>query len=281
MLNAIIPNELQQKQFFENWKEKYKKHIVDNNPEERYLWNIRTHKALKETFASAQFFCEAQVAKKTNSWASFYFSSYYSLFHAFLSCVTLMPNHSIEKLSEITHVKLKNVFRDTFCMHKFKIIDESIVDTFSILKYMREYYSYHLPPNEFLYNHDDNVKPDVILPNYLRACFQLANLLSLIIELSFEKHGKELNRSNFQYSFVHDNFCMLNCQKHPISNSYILHYVDRVRLEETFKYPAPIPLIIELEHYSDEFGLYDKSGFPTFPNGDETSPSAIVYKSIL
>ena len=280
MLDCLIPCDKDQKRFIDLWKEKYKKYILEKDSSEIYLWNIRTHKALKEVFASAQLFLESLVAKESKSWTSFYFSSYYSLFHAFLACVYMLPTQNIEQLSKITHSKLKNVFNDIFCTHKFKIIDESIITTFSILQYQREYYSYHMPPNQFLYEHKNNVKPDIVLPGHLRSCFQLANLLSLIVDSSFEKYHKKIVKKKVDYSFVYKNFCLVNCSKHPITDTYLLHYVDRVKLRETFEYPGPISFLIELEHFTDEFGLYDNTGFPCFANGEETSPSRLVYSSI-
>jgi hypothetical protein len=273
-----VPNE--QKKYIDSWKSKYTKHFKNSTPEESFLWNIRVHKALKEIFSASSMYQESLIAKESRSWTSFYFLSYYSLFHGFFSCVYLLPSENIDKLSEITHSKLLNVFKSNFVSVKPKIIDESICEAFSIFKYLREYYSYHMPPNHFLYEHKDNIKPDVVLPKYLRSCFQLASLLSEIIESSFDKHHKEIPDRDSYYKFVHEHYCKVNSREHPTTKEHLLHYVDKVRLKEAFEYPAPLPFVIELEHFSDEFGLYEDAEFPRFADGTEISPSSFVYDAI-
>ena len=275
-----MPDKKVQKQFVDMWKGIYKKQFIDSAPCEGYVWNIRCYRALKEIFSSAAMFGESLVAKDSKCWASFYFTSYYSLFHAFLACVFLLPSESLEKLSDITHSKLLNIFRSSFCNGKFKIIDESICTAFSILRYQREYYSYQMPPNHFLYENADNIQPDVVLPHHLYACYQLANLFSLLIESAFKKLHKDMEQTAQNFQFVKENFCLVNCRKHPITEKYQLHYVDKVRLKETFLYPAPVSFIMELEHFSDEFGLYENSGFPQFADGKEFSPSRFIYDAI-
>lgn len=280
MLNKLLPDKSIQRKFVDSWKGKYKSEFLDHDPSFAYLWNIRTYKALKEIFSSAELFGESLAAKESNCWASFYFTSYYALFHSFLACVFLLPGESLESLSNITHSKLLHVFQNSFCKGNYKIIDESICTAFTILKYQREYYSYQMPPNHFLYESDCNIKPDLILPDHLRACFQLANLLSQLIASAFEKHHKAIEKTPENQRFVYENFCLANSRKHPILNQYQLHYVDKIRLRETFQYPAPVAIIIELEHFSDEFGLYNHSGFPKLANGAEFSPSGFVYDAI-
>ena len=279
-LNQRVSVPKEQKKYIDSWKSKYTDHFKKSEPKEYFLWNIRVHKALKEVFSASAMYQESLVAKESRSWSSFYFLSYYSLFHGFLSCVYLLPNESLVNLSEITHSKLVNVFKSNFCSAKPKIVDESICEAFSIFKYLREYYSYHMPPNHFLYEHQDNIKPDEVLPEYLKSCFQLANLLSEIIESSFKKHHKEIPDKFSYYEFVKENYCLVNSRRHPITDQYLLDYVDEVRLREAFEYPAPVPFVIEFEHFSDEFGLYEGAEFPRFSDGTEISPARFVYDAI-
>lgn len=76
-----------------------------------------------------------------------------------------------------------------------------------------------------------------MLPHHLYACYQLANLLSLLIESAFQKYHKSIEQTAQNFQFVRDNFYFVNCKKHPITEAYQLHYVDKVRLKETFLYP--------------------------------------------
>ncbi|TEB05589.1 hypothetical protein Psch_02630 [Pelotomaculum schinkii] len=280
-LNQRVSDSKEQKKYIDSWKNKYADYFKKHPPEESFLWNIRVHKSLKEVFSSSAMYQESLVAKESRCWASFYFLSYYSLFHAFLACVYMLPNESLDNLSEITHSKLVNVFNSTFCSGRPQIIDESVCEVFSILKYLREYYSYHMPPNHFLYEHKDNIKPDIVLPDCLKPCFQLASLLSEIVESAFIKYHKKISNKIKYFQFVRDNFYLVNCRKHPITNQYLIDYVDKVRLKETFEYPGPVPFVIELEHFSDEFGLYEGAEFPRFLDGAEISPSRFVYEAIM
>lgn len=280
LLNKAVSNESKQKQLIDLLKGKYKSEFVNHNPNYAYLWNIRTYKALKETFCSAQMFGESLIAKESKCWASFYFASYYALYHAFLACVFLLPDEPLHNLSNITHSKLLNVFKNSFCVGKSQMADPEFCKIFSLLKYQREYYSYQMPPNHFIYDCEENIKPDIVLPSLLKTCYQIANLLSILIDSAFEKYHKKICKTPENFQFVWEHFCIVNCAKHPITNQYQMHYVDKVRLRETFEYPAPVALVIELEHFSDEFGLYDKSGFPTFADETEFSPSKFVYNAI-
>lgn len=280
-LNQRITDVTEQKKYVDLWKSRYAAQFENNAPEEVFLWTIRVHKSLKEVFCASAMYEESLVAKESCSWTSFYFLSYYSLFHAFLSCVYFLPNESLEKLSEITHSKLLNIFKANFCNEKPNIIDGSVCDAFSILKYLREYYSYHMPPNQFLYEHKDNIKPDIVLPEYLKSCFQLASLLSDIVECSSDKHHKVISDRGKYYNYVKNYYCMVNCRRHPITNRYLLHYVDEVRIKEIFEYPSPISFVNDFEHYSDEFGMYGGSSFPLYMDGTEILPSNFVYSAIF
>jgi len=280
-LNKRITDDGEQKKYVDLWKSRYAAHFKTNAPEEVFLWNIRVHKSFKEIFSASSMYEESLVAKESCSWTSFYFLSYYSLFHAFLACVYFLPNESLKNLSEITHSKLLNIFKANFCKEKPYIIDESVCDIFSLLKYLREYYSYHMPPNQFLYEHKDNIKPDIVLPEYLKSCFQLASLLSDVVGgVSDKYHTVILDRSKY-YNDVKEWYCMVNGRKHPATNQYLLHHVDEARIKEIFEYPAPIPFVLDFEHYSDEFGMYDGQRFPCFLDGTEISPSTFVYGAIF
>ncbi|SIQ52701.1 hypothetical protein [Marinobacterium stanieri] len=280
LLNKRVSKPSDQKKYIDSWKSKYAAHFKSNPPEENFLWNIRVHKALKEIFTASTMYQESLIAKESRSWTSFCFLSYYSLFHGLLSCAYLLPSENINKLSEITHTKLLNIFKSNFVSAKPNIIDEGVCEAFVVFKYLREYYSYHMPPNHFLYEYEDNIKPDFVLPTYLKSCFQLSSLLSEIIESSFKKHHKKIPDRYSFYDYVREHYCKVNSREHPVTKKHLLHYVDEVRLRETFEYPAPVPFVIELEHFTDEFGLYEDAEFSRFANGDEISPSGFVYDAI-
>lgn len=232
---------------------------------------------MKEVFTATCFYQESLIAKESRSWASFFFLSYYSLFHSLMSCVVLLPSESIEKLSEITHTKLINVFKSHFSDQSPYIIRKDIGDVFYMFKYLREYYSYNMPPNDFLYEMESKFKPDEKLPYFVRSCSQLASLHSEIIERCFDRHGNNAT-GHVRACDVRDWYEMLNCPKHPFKDERVLHFSDRLKMEEVVRSPDPRALSIVLEHFIDEFRLYEGANFPVFSDGSEINPGSFVYR---
>lgn len=269
-----------QDKYVNKWNQHYVNSIKNSGPEELFKWNIRVHKSLKEVFTSVSFYQESLIAKESKSWSAFFFLSYYSLFHSLLSCVVLIPSESIENLSKITHTKLINIFKSTFCDQSPSIIRGDIDKLFFLLKYMREYYSYNMPPNDFLYEQKDNIKPDMAIPYFIRSCSQLASLHSEIIESATSRHHKDITNVYQYHNDVRKWYTMLNCPKHPKTGEYILHHSDQVRMREALEYPQPVSFLTEFEHFVDEFRKYEGAESPTFSDGTEIAPEKFIYKAI-
>ena len=275
-----VRDKKEQDKYVNRWNQHYVNLIKSSGPEELFKWNIRVHKSLKEVFTSVAFYQESLIAKESKSWSAFFFLSYYSLFHSLLSCVVLMPSESIEKLSQITHTKLIKIFKSTFCDQAPNIIRGDVDELFFLLKYMREYYSYNMPPNDFLYEQKENIKPDRAIPYFIRSCSQLASLHSEIIEAANSQHHKEITNMYQYQNDVEKRYMMLNCPKHPKTEEYILHYSDKVRMREALEYPQPISFLTEFEHFVDEFRNYEGAESPKFSDGREIDPGAFVYNAI-
>jgi hypothetical protein len=269
-----------QEKFTNQWSQHYANAFKNSEPQAQFEWNIRVYKSLKEVFTATSFYQESLIAKESGSWSAFYFLSYYSLFHALLANVVLIPSESVENLSQITHTKLIALFNSTFSANKPHIIRRDIKEVFFMFKYLREYYSYNMPPNDFLYESDENIKPDRALPYFLRSCSQLASLLSELIQRAASKHGKKIDDVQAHAPQVTRWFESLNCPEHPVTGARILHGSDKLRLEETIRYPAPVSFLTELEHFTDEFRLYEGAQFPRHANGEEINPGAFVYRTI-
>lgn len=150
-----------------------------------------------------------------------------------------------------------------------------------MFKYLREYYSYNMPTNDFLYGDEKNIKPDQTLPYCIRSCGQLASLLSEIIVRSFSKNGKDIDNTEDYRETTTAWFQMLHCPQHPKSGEYIIHFSDQNRLEETIKYPQPVSFVTEFEHFTDEFRLYEGAELPRYANGDVINPVSFVYKMLI
>ncbi len=73
---------------------------------------------------------------------------------------------------------------------------------------------------------------------------------------------------------------MLNGSIHPRLGEYVLHFADEVKMGEIINFPAPVPFIIEFEHFTDEFRHYENSGFPRKADGSEINPASFVFQFI-
>ncbi|HIF9171893.1 TPA: hypothetical protein ACX6PS_000527 [Photobacterium damselae] len=268
-----------QDKYVNKWTRTYTEMIKKGGAEEIYLWDIRIHKSLKEVFTAVCFYQESLIAKESKSWTSFFFLSYYSLFHSLMSCVVLLPTESVDNLSKITHTKLIKLFKSQFSDQKPHMIREDIGDVFYMFKYLREYYSYNMPPNDFLYDLERSFQPDMKLPFFIRSCTQLASLHSEIIERCFEKHSSK-SKSFVEADNIRSWYKLLNCPKQPLTGEYHLDYTDRVKMEEVVASPDPRSFSILLEHFIDEFRLYEGAEFPRFPDGTEIDPGAFVYRTL-
>ena len=259
-LNRKLKDEKEISRYHSKWVEKYT--FVFKNCKAKTVidWDVRTSKSLKEIFTSAAFYMESRLARRCQSWSAFYFLSYYSLFHALLANVYLLPDEKLEALSEITHTKLVNVFHSTFSNAKPYIVNHKIKELFDVLKYAREYYSYQMPFNDFLYNHKEINRPDIRLPYFLRCCYQLASLHSEIIEKVFKKHGKIVRGAAQFHRYKRETFLRAHARPNPITGNYLLDVSDEFRIKEMLSASAPTSFVVNLEHYFDEFRTYLEDG---------------------
>jgi hypothetical protein len=104
---------------------------------------------------------------------------------------------SLDQLFEMTHDKVKKNFVSLYCNGIREIIHPVIEQEFELLQFYREYYSYSMPFNEFFSDITELKKPTDFIRNRLMHCYQIACLLSNIIDNSSKKFGiGELTESN-------------------------------------------------------------------------------------
>ncbi|WP_156824332.1 hypothetical protein [Thioalkalivibrio sp. ALE20] len=281
-LDRKLGNEKDISGYYSKWMAKYSSVFKNCKARTTIDWDVRTSKSLKEVFTSASFYKESQLAKDYNSWSAFYFLSYYSLFHALLANVYLLPEERLESLSEITHSKLINVFHATFSAAKPYVVNGKIKELFEVLRYAREYYSYHMPFNDFLYSHKEINRPDLRLPYFLRCCFQLASLHSEMIEKAFQKHGKVVRGAAQLHRYKKETFMRAHSRVHPLTGEYILDPSDEFRIRELIAASGPTSFVINLEHYCDEFRSYvgDRSESREHPQVSQQEIYSFVYNAI-
>ncbi|WP_367888467.1 hypothetical protein [Bacillus wiedmannii] len=256
LLNKNL-NTNQQGLYYSQWKKKYDKILAGNNA--IIEWDIRSRKALKEIATSATFFKEAELVRKSNCYSAYYFLCYYSLFHAMLSTLYLNCENELEKLINISHKKVQSIFVSTYRTKNNPIISTDINKHFTLLKSLREYYSYSMPMNEFFPDYDFE-QPDTFLEIDIKQCFQLTSLHSLILSNSCLGEHKAISTNELSQSELHmfrGLFEKVNAKKHPLKNYYILDPADKNVLDEMYHYGFKVEHInLDIDHFIDEFKTY-------------------------
>lgn len=272
-------SEKEQDKYCQKWLENYSRIFKNSNSLEIIEWRVREWRAIKEIYASAILFEEAKFALKNRCMASYYFSLYYSLFHAMLSSICLDNTITLDQISDINHSKLVNQFKNTYCHGKNAILSEDIYTIFNKFKYLREYYSYIPPLNMSLYEdtHSDSIK------ELITKCYQITNLQSLILEKSSRHCNIIKIDSDEKYERVMNSFIKL-VSKPNIDNKYVFDEADKNIISETLRDGAGFQFIaLQLDHTFDEFRCYNGSGqFFGSENGIKTgSIYSFIYESIV
>lgn len=245
-------------------------------------WSIRHWKSIKEIYASAIFFKEAEYAYTNRCMSAYYFLLYYSLFHGMLAALCYSINITLEGLLSITHQNLGTSFRDTFCNGKNRIVNPEIYDLFLELRGLREYYSYTTPLNLSFYKQEHMIKLD----NFLTECYQLTNFHSLLLEKSRRKNG-----GSKRVCKIEDRLYLKEMFKRVVlprnledkTKEYELDDADQNILREFLNEGIGDfwCIGIELDHTYDEFRSYEGSG-DFFAEGVSSQEIySYIYKKII
>lgn len=282
-LNTILASDEKQDKYCQHWLRHYANIINDPNKLEMIDWEVRLWRAIKEIYASAILYKEAEIAFRHRCMASYNFLLYYALFHAMLSSICFDINIKLNQIVDITHSKVGNIFKGTFCTGKHAIISSDIYDVFTKFKGLREYYSYTPPLNLSMYEEGYLTTVDM----YLTQCFQLTNLQSLLLEKSFQKHGTIYNFDNPQDKiYFYNSFQALISKKDIVENNkYILDPADENVLHEVLRdgIGGFQCIGLQLDHTYDEFRTYDgSSSFFSEEGGIGRNPIyRYVYSKII
>ncbi len=254
-LDSQLPNIDDQNKYYNRWMKDYSlifKNYVDCLGIE---WDLRCRKSLREIFSSATFFIEAKKTLEIKCFSSYHFCLYYSLFHAIYSTLFLNPKLSLKALTKITHRNSINLFYSNFCNGKSNIVSRDIKELFGTLKYMREYYSYVTPFNNIF----DKDKYITQLEQILKNCYQLSSFHSLMIEHSYSKKIKKVERidSDKKFYYFIDLFNTLFAKQDDNGGSELDPSCIILRDELIQWGLRPNYFVIELEHQFDEFHTYN------------------------
>ena len=275
-LENILIDDTEQKNYYQKWMGNYALLFKGSNELEIIEWRIREWRAIKEIYAAAIMYKEAEVAISHRCTSSYYFLMYYSLFHGLLSAICYDTNIKLAQIININHSKLGNLFRSTYCSGRYKIIADKIYEDFKKFKFLREYYSYTPPLNDSMYSEEHLISLD----NHLSECFQLTNLHSLMFEKSYRKHAKDIRWTYDQIKYFRMWFMDAIAKKDIENNSKVnLDPADENILHETIRDGIGFQFIaLQLDHTYDEFRLYD--GASDFYSEIDGIGSSSIYSYI-
>lgn len=261
-LNKYIHDETEIDKYYSNYMEKYSNLFKESKDIDVIEWQIRIRRALKELFTSASFYIESKKMLEEKYYSSYYYLTYYCYFHALLGNLYLLPEKKVDDLLNISHSKVVNSFNSNFCLGKYGIIKDDVMKNFRTLKFMREYYSYNMPLNEYLDEIKGITQPYLFLEDAIKPLFQLISLHSLMLEKCYSKFFKNIPKTMTkieEQNFIVETFLKINAVRHPYENIELLDWSDQRALMEMRKYGYTIAFIlIDMEHFMDDFRCMSK-----------------------
>ena len=100
--------------YFSTWMARYRREMRGWTDIDTAIWSLRLRQSLKSCFVATHFALAAEEAKCTGNLVTFYYLSYYAVFHAVWGVMYLHPDERTEAIAKPTHRKLPNVFQSAF-----------------------------------------------------------------------------------------------------------------------------------------------------------------------
>ena len=213
-------------------------------------YGIRYYRSKKLVYSSAQMREEAQISKAQGLLVSYHFLMYYALLHAMQSCLILSTDIDDEKVLDLSHTKIKTYFKNYFSNVQCCPMDNGIIDLFDKLRKLREYFSYAMPFNVS----DQAVISEDTVDHYLRACYQLNNLMLCI--LNTLRHSVSYEHSDYNEL---KQYFMRSCSR--FGENELPDDADYFFWKEFKDYGSTdiSPISDAYSHDFDEYGTYDFS----------------------
>jgi hypothetical protein len=189
--------------------------------------------------------------------AASHYLAYYAAMHAMWSVVYLLPEQTHEKVHQINHTALTNVFTTTFTGPR-SILKYDVKSLVEDLRFLREYYSYRMPLNAPVSPDSDIAQAHIHLGGFVKQSLQLANLHSHLIRKSAEKYHKQCSQVASQdIDRLRRFFFDVNGKQHPARNERVLDLADRQAEHEFISQGCDIlPLSLAYDHMFDDFMTY-------------------------
>ena len=145
-LNINLGNEEACKKYHDQWITRYSKGALCWDEFEIAAWTVRLRQSLKLAFSGTYFALSSRELKDQGAIAASYYLAYYAAMHAMWSVVYLLPDLTHEKVTQVGHGTLTNIFAANFTGSK-AILQYDIKALVEDLRFLREYYSYRMPLN--------------------------------------------------------------------------------------------------------------------------------------
>jgi hypothetical protein len=256
-LNINLGSELACKKYHDRWMDRYQALIRSWDEFETAAWSIRLRQSLKLAFSGTYFALSSREMRDQGAMAASHYLGYYAAMHAMWSVIYLLPDQSHEKVHQISHTTLTNVFATTFTGPK-AILAYDVKSIVEDLRFLREYYSYRMPLNSPVLTNGETAQAHIHLGGFMKQGLQLANLHSHLISKSAERCGK---RSTVVAPHDIDRFRRLffdmNGKQHPAREMRALDPADHQAENEFLSRGCDImPLSLAYDHMFDDFMTY-------------------------
>ncbi len=269
-LNQMTANSDSAGNFHARIRNSYSNYFATANSLTIAQYGIRYYRSKKLVYSSAQMREEAKISKAQGLLVSYHFLMYYALLHAMQSCLVLSTDIDDEKVLNLSHTKIRTYFKNYFSDVQCCPMDNDIIVLFDKLRKLREYFSYAMPFNVC----DWAVISEDTVDHYLRACYQLDNLMLCI--LNTLRHSV-----SYAYSDYNElkQYFMRSCNR--LGEDELTDDANYFFWKEFRDYGGTDmpPISVAFDHDFDEYGTYDfsyykKSGI------DRLGSSFIISKTL-
>ena len=246
---------------------------------ETAAWSIRMRQSLKLAYSATYFALSSEQARTDNSLAAAYFFAYYAAVHAMWSVLHLHPDESHQSICEVTHSKLANVFRSEFAKGTGTVLNMDAGQFVENLRFLREYYSYHMPLN-FPFNDSGPLRNAHIgLGGFVKQCIQLANLHSHLIHKAADRqHVRSALVPPARIEEIRELYSSICGKSHPSLPTCPLDPADEFDLSRLISVGCDLmPHSVMNEHMFDDYMTYANDHQPS---GDVTNRvRTLVYNA--
>ncbi|MDA8523538.1 hypothetical protein [Acidovorax sp. NCPPB 4044] len=280
-LNINLGDGPSRQKYHDDWMFRYRRASGAWDDYDAAIWAVRCRQSLKLCFSATYFALASEQAREARVLASAYYLAYYSALHAMWAVIYLDPDQTLQKVAEITHSKIANVFHSVYASGAQRIIRYDARKLVENLRFMREYYSYRMPLNSPFRDHPELLKTHISLGGFVKQSIQLANLQSHLLSKAARRNKKGSacvpveRMGNFRQDFF-----LVNGKEHLEKAMWLLEPFDEIALSEFLSKGCDLlPHAVMFDHM---FDCYMTITDIDKPDGDIIRRTkSLVYNALL